>query len=50
MTEQEILAELAANDLKIIRALCEKDDALIQHHNERQQWLRDELHKLTGQT
>lgn len=43
MTEQEILKQLADNDIKIVRALCEKDDALILLHNQQQEALREQL-------
>ncbi len=48
MTEQEILAELAANDQKVIRAAVEKltmgtDDSYLIVYNERQAELRKML-------
>ena len=54
MTEAEILAELNANDQKIIRALVEKasmgtDDSRLVEYNVRQSELREMLRVLKGQ-
>lgn len=40
-----ILAEMLANDLKVLRALAERDDARIAAHNARQATLRARLRK-----
>ena len=48
MTEQQILDALALNDLKTIRALREKDDAMLAVYEEEAQRLRAMLHLIRG--
>ena len=48
MNEQQILDALAQNDLKTIRAMREKDDALLAEREQEAQRLREMLHQVRG--